>query len=83
MSWHLVQVVPGFSSSSAPISGLIPPPRVYSGRLKSSRVPPLSPNLQRNPLGLKLLPHGETIEMGDGEGLGQGIGQELCFIKED
>lgn len=62
------------------ISGLIPPPCVYSGRLKSRRPPPLSPNLQRNPLGLKALPHEEGRAMGEGEGLAWEIGQELCFI---
>lgn len=56
------------------ISGLIPPPCVYSGRLKSSHPSLLSPNLQRNPLGLKPLPHGEARETG---GWGRDWGRRL------
>lgn len=72
MSWFLFQVLSGFPRSSGTlISGLIPPPRVYSGRLKSSRPPPLSPNLQRKPLGLKPPPHEEAMKR-DGGGIGAG-----------
>lgn len=51
----LFQVLPAFLQTL--VNGLIPPAHVYSGRLKSSRPPPLSPNLQPNPLGLKPPPH--------------------------
>lgn len=81
LSWLLFQVVPGFSSSSAPISGLIPPPGVYSGRLKSSRVPPLSPNLQRNPLGLKLLPMERRWRWGMGRDWGRRLDRSSVLLK--
>lgn len=61
------------------ISGLIPPPCVYSGRLKSNRPSLLSPNLQHNPLGLKPLPRGEAREAGDGEGIGPGDWTRALF----